>query len=201
MTQFVVRFTMLTLWHIGTGESIPGRSDARQITETGVPVILVDAIVGGGKPGDVVVLDAERLTGDVRPLSTHGISVAQAIVLGAAILTVLVLAVKGVAGGWAGFLEIGRQHEVLRTVYDPEIPVDIYELGLIYQVEVREGAEVYIQMTLTTPMCPVAGQIVDEARSAILGVDGVAEADVQLTFDPPWTPVRISPLIRSSLGL
>ena len=56
-------------------------------------------------------------------------------------------------------------------------------------------------MSLTSPMCPVAGQIVEDAKNAVLGVDGVEDADVQLTFDPPWTPERISPLIRSSLGL
>ena len=73
-------------------------------------------------------------------------------------------------------------------------------LGLIYEIKV-EGDCVEAVMSLTSPMCPVAGQIVEEAKAAIEGVDGVASAEVELTFDPPWTPDRISPLIRASLGL
>ncbi len=90
--------------------------------------------------------------------------------------------------------------KALRAVKDPELNLDLVVLGLIYDVEV-EGAKVDVTMSLTSPMCPVAGQIVEDARNAVLGVEGVEEADVQLTFEPPWTPERISPLIRSSLGL
>jgi metal-sulfur cluster biosynthetic enzyme len=73
-------------------------------------------------------------------------------------------------------------------------------LGLVYDIQIEEtNARVII--SLTSPMCPVAEQIVDEARLAIANVEGVENAEVELTFDPPWTPERISPLIRSSLGL
>lgn len=88
----------------------------------------------------------------------------------------------------------------LKKVKDPELKIDLVVLGLIYDIEVA-GSKVDVIMSLTSPMCPVAGQIVEDARNAVLGVDGVEEADVQLVFDPPWTPERISPLIRSSLGL
>ncbi len=88
----------------------------------------------------------------------------------------------------------------LKTVKDPELGLDLVVLGLVYDIEVEERS-VTATISLTSPMCPVAGQIVDEAREAILRVEGVDDADVQLTFDPPWTPERISPLIRSSLGL
>jgi len=88
----------------------------------------------------------------------------------------------------------------LKTVKDPELGLDLVVLGLIYDIEVTENrADVLI--SLTSPLCPVAGQIVDDAKQAVLGVEGIDEAEVELTFDPPWTPERISPLIRSSLGL
>jgi metal-sulfur cluster biosynthetic enzyme len=88
----------------------------------------------------------------------------------------------------------------LKTVKDPELNLDLVVLGLVYDVEVHE-ADVKATISLTSPMCPAAGEIVESARTAILGVDGVEGAEVELTFDPPWTPERISPLIRSSLGL
>ena len=88
----------------------------------------------------------------------------------------------------------------LKSVKDPELNLDLVVLGLVYDIEV-DGSDVNVTMSLTSPMCPVAGQIVDEARAAVLDVDGVETADVELTWDPPWTPERISPLIRSSLGL
>lgn len=88
----------------------------------------------------------------------------------------------------------------LKTVKDPELGLDLVVLGLVYDIEVHE-ADVKATISLTSPMCPVAGQIVDNAKEAILGVEGVEDAEVELTFDPPWTPERISPLIRSSLGL
>ncbi len=88
----------------------------------------------------------------------------------------------------------------LKRVKDPELGLDLVVLGLVYDIEV-EGADVHATISLTSPMCPVAGQIVDDAKQAILEVEGVESADVQLTFDPPWTPERMSPLIRSSLGL
>ncbi|HAY76902.1 MAG TPA: aromatic ring hydroxylase [Gemmatimonadetes bacterium] len=88
----------------------------------------------------------------------------------------------------------------LKGVKDPELGLDLVVLGLIYEIKV-EGDSVEAVMSLTSPMCPVAGQIVEEVQAAIEGVDGVASAEVELTFDPPWTPDRISPLIRASLGL
>ena len=88
----------------------------------------------------------------------------------------------------------------LKTVKDPELNIDLVVLGLVYDIEV-DGASVHTTISLTSPMCPVAGQIVENARTAILEVDGVDEAVVELTFEPPWTPERISPLIRASLGL
>ena len=90
--------------------------------------------------------------------------------------------------------------KALKTVKDPELNLDLVVLGLIYDIEI-EGSRADVVMSLTSPMCPVAGQIVEDAKTAVLTVDGIDEADVQLTFDPPWTPERISPLIRSSLGL
>ncbi len=88
----------------------------------------------------------------------------------------------------------------LKTVKDPELGLDLVVLGLVYDIEVQ-GADVKALISLTSPMCPVAGQIVEDARQAIEGMEGVDKAEVELTFDPPWTPERISPLIRSSLGL
>ena len=88
----------------------------------------------------------------------------------------------------------------LKSVKDPELGLDLVVLGLVYDIEV-DDSDVQAVITLTSPMCPVAGQIVEDAKNAILGVEGVDSADVELTFDPPWTPERISPLIRSSLGL
>ena len=90
--------------------------------------------------------------------------------------------------------------KALKGVKDPELGIDLVVLGLIYDIEVEEG-DVKMIMSLTSPMCPVAGEIVEQAKQAILDVDGVESADVELTFDPPWSPERMNPLVRSSLGL
>ena len=90
--------------------------------------------------------------------------------------------------------------DALKTVKDPELNLDLVVLGLVYDIEV-DGDDVVATISLTTPMCPAAEQIVDDAKTAIAGVEGVEKAEVELTFDPPWTPERISPLIRSSLGI
>jgi metal-sulfur cluster biosynthetic enzyme len=90
--------------------------------------------------------------------------------------------------------------EALRGVKDPELGLDLVVLGLVYDIEV-DGQDVHTTISLTSPMCPVAGQIVEDCKQAVLGVEGVESSEVTLTFDPPWTPERISPLIRSSLGL
>ncbi len=88
----------------------------------------------------------------------------------------------------------------LKGVKDPELDLDLVVLGLIYEIEINDSA-VKATMSLTSPLCPVAGQIVENVKVAIEGVEGVESAEVELTFDPPWTPDRIAPLIRSSLGL
>jgi len=88
----------------------------------------------------------------------------------------------------------------LKSVKDPELGLDLVVLGLIYDIEIDE-TDVKATITLTSPFCPVAGQIVEDVKQAIEGVEGVESAEVDLTFDPVWTPERINPLIRSSLGL
>lgn len=90
--------------------------------------------------------------------------------------------------------------DALKTVKDPELNVNLVVLGLVYDVDVQ-GSHVHARISLTSPMCPVAEEIVHMAEAAVLGVEGVETAKVQLTFDPPWTPERISPIIRASLGL
>ncbi|MGF1463338.1 MAG: SUF system Fe-S cluster assembly protein [Maricaulaceae bacterium] len=79
-----------------------------------------------------------------------------------------------------------------KSVYDPEIPVDIYELGLIYKVDLSDDREVMIDMTLTAPGCPVAGEMPVWVREAAMKVDGVSDVTVNMVFDPPWTPGRMS---------
>lgn len=88
----------------------------------------------------------------------------------------------------------------LRKVKDPELHLDLVVLGLIYEIEVLD-THVKAKISLTSPFCPVAGQILDEAKAAIEQVEGVESAEVELTFSPPWTPERIDPLIRATLGI
>ena len=88
----------------------------------------------------------------------------------------------------------------LKGVKDPELGLDLVVLGLVYDVTIEEP-DVKATISLTSPMCPVAGQIVESAKTAIEGVEGVGKVEVELTFDPPWSPERISPLVRASLGL
>lgn len=88
----------------------------------------------------------------------------------------------------------------LRSVYDPEIPVDVYELGLIYEVEVDEEGFVDVLMTLTSPACPVAGQMPIMIKAAVEQVRGVEAAEVELTWDPPWSQDRMSESARLQLG-
>ena len=90
---------------------------------------------------------------------------------------------------------------VLRTIYDPEIPVDIYELGLIYDVTVAEDADVNIRMTLTSPMCPVAESLPPEVEAKARAVDGVKNVVVDLVWDPPWDPGMMSEAARLDLGM
>ena len=88
----------------------------------------------------------------------------------------------------------------LKGVKDPELGLDLVVLGLVYDIQIDDD-DVKAIISLTSPMCPVAPQIVEDVRQAIQSMDGVASAEVELTFDPPWTPERISPLVRASLGL
>ncbi len=89
----------------------------------------------------------------------------------------------------------------LRTIYDPEIPVNIFELGLIYDVAIAEGGEARIRMTLTTPMCPVAEELPIEVESKARTVDGVMSARVDLVWDPPWTMEMMSEAAKLELGM
>ena len=90
---------------------------------------------------------------------------------------------------------------VLRTVYDPEIPVDIYELGLIYEVDVRPDDDIYIKMTLTSPMCPVAETLPPEVEAKARGVEGVSNVELELVWEPPWDPSMMSEAARLELGM
>jgi FeS assembly SUF system protein len=89
----------------------------------------------------------------------------------------------------------------LKSVHDPEIPADIYELGLIYQVDLEADGLLKVEMTLTAPGCPVAGEMPIWVKDACETVDGVDRADVSLTFDPPWTPDRMSEEAKLTLNM
>jgi FeS assembly SUF system protein len=89
----------------------------------------------------------------------------------------------------------------LRTVHDPEIPVNIYDLGLIYRIEPKAAGHIEIDMTLTAPGCPVAGEMLNWVQKAVIDVKGVEKVDVRLTFDPPWDNSRMSDDVKLELGL
>ena len=111
----------------------------------------------------------------------------------------------------AGAADEGRQAEIdrlsdgvmeaLRTVYDPEIPVNIFELGLIYKIDVDDGNGVHIDMTLTSPMCPVAETLPDEVKAKVEAVDGVTSAEVDVVWDPPWNPSMMTEEAQLELGI
>jgi FeS assembly SUF system protein len=88
----------------------------------------------------------------------------------------------------------------LKTVYDPEIPADIYELGLVYKIDVEDDRMVKIDMTLTAPGCPVAGEMPGWVQNAVSAVEGVSGVEVNMTFDPPWTPDRMSEEAQVAVG-
>lgn len=90
--------------------------------------------------------------------------------------------------------------ERLKNVYDPEIPVDIYELGLVYEIKIDEENNVYIKMTLTSPMCPVAGSLPPEVKQKVQGVEGVNDVYVDLVWDPPWDKDMMSEEAKLTLG-
>lgn len=91
--------------------------------------------------------------------------------------------------------------DTLKSIYDPEIPVDIYELGLIYNVEISEDGDATITMTLTTPHCPVAESMPQEVELRVLSVPGIRDAVVNLVWDPPWDPSKMSDEARLELGM
>lgn len=89
----------------------------------------------------------------------------------------------------------------IKTVYDPEIPADIYELGLIYKVDIEDNRTIKVDMTLTAPGCPVAGEMPGWVQDAIATVEGVMDVHVDMVFDPPWTPDRMSEEAQIAVGL
>lgn len=89
----------------------------------------------------------------------------------------------------------------LKTVYDPELPVNIYELGLIYDLTVDDAGKTAVRMTLTAPNCPVAGTLPGDVERAVRAVPGVTAVDLQLTFDPPWSKERMSEAAKLALGI
>ena len=91
--------------------------------------------------------------------------------------------------------------EVLRGIYDPEIPVNIYEIGLIYEISVDDDANVHVLMTLTSPMCPVAESLPPEVEEKVAAVDGVRSAKIEVTWDPPWDPDMMSEAAKLELGM
>jgi FeS assembly SUF system protein len=102
----------------------------------------------------------------------------------------------------AGLEQLGQKvTEVLHTVYDPEIPVDIFELGLIYKIDIDDDSHVHIDMTLTSPACPVAGTLPDEVKEKVEGVEGVAGATVEVVWEPPWNPSMMSEEAQLELGM
>ncbi|MCS7302409.1 MAG: SUF system Fe-S cluster assembly protein [Bacteroidota bacterium] len=91
--------------------------------------------------------------------------------------------------------------DALRTVYDPEIPVNIYDLGLVYDVSVRDNGAVHILMTVTAPNCPVADTLPKQVEKAVASVEGVSSVSVELTFDPPWDMSMIPDHVKLDLGI
>lgn len=88
----------------------------------------------------------------------------------------------------------------LKTVYDPEIPADIYELGLVYKIDIEDDRSVKIDMTLTAPGCPVAGEMPGWVQNAVSAVEGISDVEVNMVFDPPWTPDRMSEEAQVAVG-
>src|SRR4051795_3306528 len=91
--------------------------------------------------------------------------------------------------------------EAIATVYDPEIPVNIYELGLIYAIEIADDGAVKVEMTLTAPACPSAQELPEQVQQAVLGVPGVTTCDVETVWDPPWDPSRMTEEARLQLNM
>ena len=107
---------------------------------------------------------------------------------------------SGTAAAAAAAIEEGIV-EALKTVYDPEIPVNIYEMGLVYDLHVEPDGRVQIKMTLTSPACPVAGSLPGEVKDKVESVPGVAAAEVEVVWDPVWNPSMMSEAARLELGM
>lgn len=91
--------------------------------------------------------------------------------------------------------------EAIKTVFDPEIPVDIWELGLIYEINIEDNGAVKLIMTLTSPMCPVAGSMPMEVQEKVIAVEGVTDVELSLVYDPPWTKEKMSEEARFELDM
>lgn len=97
---------------------------------------------------------------------------------------------------------INREHvvQILKTIYDPEIPVDIYELGLIYDISIDENNNIKIQMTLTAPTCPVAQSLPIQVKERLMQIPGVGDIQIKVVWDPPWNPAMMSDAAKLQLG-
>ncbi len=94
---------------------------------------------------------------------------------------------------------VEQVRDALRAVKDPELNLNVIDLGLVYEIEVREGGEVHVEMTLTSPGCPVGPEMLSDAQAVLEKIDGVTKADVQLVWEPYWTPEKMDPRVRSLL--
>ena len=101
----------------------------------------------------------------------------------------------------AAEVSVEEIYDTLKSVYDPEIPVNVVDLGLIYDVQVHDNSDVYVQMTLTFPGCGMGPYIAQQAEWAINDIEGVGEVEIELVFDPPWSPDLISEEAKAQLGL
>lgn len=100
-----------------------------------------------------------------------------------------------------GHPKLAEVKAALRNIYDPEIPVNIYELGLIYKIEIDEENNVALRMTLTAPACPVAGEMPGQVREAVASIEGIGTVDVDLVWDPPWNPGLMAETAKLQLGM
>ncbi len=94
---------------------------------------------------------------------------------------------------------VDQVRDALRAVKDPELNLNVIDLGLVYQIDVREGGEVHVEMTLTSPGCPAGPEMLSEAQSVVGALEGVTRADVELVWEPYWTPEKMDPRVRSLL--
>ena len=104
------------------------------------------------------------------------------------------------ADGWTGMVTKEEIVTVLKDCYDPEIPINIWDLGLVYDINIQEG-NVGIKMTLTAPGCMMGGMIADDVKAKLKALNGVKDAKVDLVFDPPWTPDKMSEEAKAQMGI